>query len=165
MESYKTLTSGQIAKILGISTQKVKGIINRNSSGLPITKYKLLTPESRAYNRKYTAYKNSAKTRGYAFEISLEQFKDVVGKNCYYCGIEPNEVIPFKHQNGLEVAKIRFNGIDRLDNTKGYCEKNCVPCCYTCNEMKMDKTTKDFLNKITQIYNKHCKPKDTNEEK
>lgn len=29
-------------------------------------------------------------------------------------------------------------GLDRLDNTKGHTEDNCVPCCKECNNARMD---------------------------
>lgn len=35
------------------------------------------------------------------------------------------------------------NGIDRIDNNRGYVKENCVPCCKTCNyaKRKMDLLT------------------------
>jgi hypothetical protein len=37
------------------------------------------------------------------------------------------------------------NGIDRVDNTKGYSVDNCVPCCRRCNVAKADMTPDQFL--------------------
>jgi hypothetical protein len=29
-----------------------------------------------------------------------------------------------------------YNGIDRIDNTKGYTSGNCLACCIRCNKLK-----------------------------
>lgn len=34
-----------------------------------------------------------------------------------------------------------YNGIDRLDNTKGYTPENSVACCKHCNSLKGDRLT------------------------
>jgi hypothetical protein len=46
------------------------------------------------------------------------------------------------------------NGIDRVDNDKGYISDNCVPCCWKCNNMKNTMKQKDFINHIISIYKK-----------
>ena len=67
-------------------------------------------------------YVTGANERGYSMELQFDDFKDLVLKPCYYCKIQKeNEV----------------NGIDRVDNSKGYTKKNCVSCCQVCNRMKL----------------------------
>ncbi len=46
-----------------------------------------------------------------------------------------------------------YNGIDRIDSSKGYIQGNVVTCCRTCNVAKMDMDYKEFINHITKIYN------------
>jgi hypothetical protein len=92
-------------------------------------------------------YKRSASKSDREWSISKAQFKTLILSNCHYCGIEPRQK---RHNN-----KILYNGIDRLDNTKGYIEGNCVACCGTCNWMKGKLSVGDFLSKINRISQIH----------
>jgi hypothetical protein len=55
---------------------------------------------------------------------------------CYYC----------KSQKENEV-----NGIDRVDNSKGYTKDNCVSCCQFCNRMKLIYHPDFFITKCKII--------------
>ncbi len=83
---------------------------------------------------RYSQYKRSAKKRGLPFELTEEQFASLWQKNCSYCG-DPIETI----------------GLDRINNTKGYVLDNVVPCCDTCNRMKLDLTQDNWLNHMRKI--------------
>jgi hypothetical protein len=48
---------------------------------------------------------------------------------------------------------LAYNGIDRVDNKKGYTEENCVSCCGLCNRMKMKMGLSDFAKHIQKIHN------------
>lgn len=88
---------------------------------------------------KWRAYTKDAIRRGYAFEFTLERFIELFWqKPCFYCG-EINLTA----------------GVDRKDNTLGYTEDNSVPCCYTCNLMKLKTPMEDFLEKCRQISRMH----------
>ena len=50
-----------------------------------------------------------------------EQYFELIQKPCSYCNYFNEEEI---------------NGIDRVDNAKGYILENCIPCCKHCNRMK-----------------------------
>jgi 5-methylcytosine-specific restriction endonuclease McrA len=54
-------------------------------------------------------------------------------------------------------TEIRFNGIDRLDSSKGYFMDNVVSCCKHCNSAKNILTTTEFKNHIIKIYEHYCK--------
>ena len=71
--------------------------------------------------RYFKEYIKSASKRGYEMNIDYETFAGLVIKPCYYCG----------HHNEDEV-----NGIDRVDNSKGYSKDNCVTACWKCNRIK-----------------------------
>ena len=71
--------------------------------------------------RYYKEYINNALRREYEFLLNFEEFSEIVDKECYYC-----------HHNIPEET----NGIDRVDNSKGYTKENTVPCCEMCNRMK-----------------------------
>lgn len=75
---------------------------------------------------------------------------------CYYCGAEPsNDNIWAKSAKRISKKgeDNRFNGIDRIDSSKGYYKENCVSCCTKCNRMKLDYDINDFLNHINNIFN------------
>lgn len=93
-----------------------------------------------------SSYKKGAKKRNLVYELTKEQFKNLVTQDCYYCGAKP------KIYNSYKYTSVYMNGIDRIDNSIGYVIDNCVPCCKFCNQMKMEKSQYDFLNKIKEIY-------------
>ena len=74
-------------------------------------------------------------------------------ENCFYCGNKPNQTIKAKGHNGDFV----YNGIDRIDSSKGYVKGNVVPCCGRCNEAKMAISHKEFLSWVEQVYSHSIK--------
>jgi len=101
-----------------------------------------------AFNNYLYAYKRAARKRNLEFDLSKEEFKEIVTQNCFYCGIEPQERKPQKSYNG----SMKMHGVDRKDNEIGYTIKNSVSCCSTCNFMKLKMTIDDFVNHIKRIY-------------
>lgn len=106
--------------------------------------------DERAYIGRFNAYIEKAQRRSIPFELTLQEFVQFAKQPCTYCGAQP----------GLKVRKERvrraspmMNGIDRVDNTKGYCVGNCAPCCTWCNEMKLDRTAAAFLAHVEKIVN------------
>ncbi len=94
-------------------------------------------------------YKYDAKKRGYVWELSKEKFREFIQQNCFYCGDTPKlryRTTPYLNGGAL------FNGIDRIDNNKGYTEDNIVPCCGTCNKAKFKKTTSEFRIWVRRLY-------------
>jgi hypothetical protein len=92
-------------------------------------------------------YRWGAKRRGLDFDISTSDFRRLVKSPCFYCATLPTPMETFLNRYSL-AAKNRdepFNGIDRLDNDKGYVSGNVVPCCITCNRAKGTMPYKDFL--------------------
>lgn len=94
-------------------------------------------------NRLLRNYRRGAVLRGVAFDLTKEEFRELVTQPCRYCGQEP--VV----RNYSKSSRVRIlfasNGIDRVDNRLGYTVKNCVPCCPTCNAAKADRTVEEFL--------------------
>ena len=72
-------------------------------------------------------YKRIAKNRSLKFELTEKQFFELAQKDCYYCGAKPSNINKTKSNNGEYV----YNGLDRIDNTKGYTIDNVVSCCRT----------------------------------
>ena len=50
--------------------------------------------------------------------------------------------------NGIYI----YNGIDRIDNNKGYTIDNIVPCCHICNQAKSSFTLQEFQDWIEKVY-------------
>jgi hypothetical protein len=96
---------------------------------------------SNSLSGKYNSYKRNAKRRNIEFNLTKEQFTQYWQLPCSYCG-----------------SKVKRVGLDRINNNKGYDLDNVVPCCATCNYMKLDLTQKQFKNHIIKIYN-HMKLK------
>jgi hypothetical protein len=48
-----------------------------------------------------------------------------------------------------------YNGVDRVDNTKGYTIENCVPCSKEANAMKMAFGHDEFIALCKEIAARH----------
>lgn len=98
-------------------------------------------------NRVYGWYKRHCSDQNRIFELTREEFIRLTSSDCHYCGNTPSNICNLG-KNG----SYTYNGIDRVDNTKGYTLNNCVPCCETCNRAKLKMTTGEFLNWINRVY-------------
>jgi hypothetical protein len=83
--------------------------------------------------RRYKAGANRGGARGLAWELTDEQFFAMTQSNCTYCGVPPVQPFVYKGEERFE-----YNGVDRVDSSKGYTPANCVPCCEVCNKAKRD---------------------------
>lgn len=101
-----------------------------------------------AFQKLLYTYKKNAKARGLEFNLSESEFRTLTKQNCFYCNSFPSSKLQRGNKNEYNYI---YNGIDRVDNTKGYSICNCVPCCKKCNRMKMDFSKKDFLEQIAKI--------------
>lgn len=93
--------------------------------------------------------------------LDFESFYALSQQPCYYCGRKPHRTINIsksKSRSGkcsdeqIHNGDFTYNGLDRVDNTKGHVKENIVPCCCTCNKSKMDQTLEDFLLHIERMY-------------
>ena len=96
-------------------------------------------------------YKAKAKRKGYEYKLTEEQFKELTQKDCFYCGTKPNNMANNKQYTSGEYI---YNGIDRIDNNKGYTIDNVVPCCFVCNERKKAMSLQEFQDWIEKVYTK-----------
>ena len=71
----------------------------------------------------------TAKRRGLAASISLEEYSKLISQHCFYC------------ENKIGAPVLFATGLDRLDCNKGYVSGNCVSCCKPCNMMRGDHFT------------------------
>ena len=133
---------------------------NTNSCGClrdEITRDRVkLTPGLANMRRIFGDYKRIAKRRGHTFDLTEKQFAELIKKDCHYCGAKPNNVAKQKKCNGTYI----YNGLDRIDNTKGYTLDNVVPCCINCNMAKNTQIIEEFNEWIKRVYNKMLKRED-----
>lgn len=114
----------------------------RKNTGRP------LLPDSIGVKRAVVQrYKQSAKKRGLQFLLSEEAAIQLLLSNCSYCGLEPSTDMRLPAHK-----KFRYTGIDRVDNSQGYTESNCVPCCSLCNSSKMAQTKEAWLAWVERVY-------------
>lgn len=92
--------------------------------------------------------------RSVKWALTYSQFVAITSKACRYCGV------PWSKETGNtgnKKAKLfgsyRYNGIDRIDSSKGYVLGNCAAACKKCNYAKNAMTESDFKTHITRMYN------------
>lgn len=86
---------------------------------------------------KYLSYKKRCKNKGMDFRLSLWKFEYYINKPCFIC------------------KKDNAGGLDRIDNTIGYTERNVAPCCFDCNRMKSNKTKEQFMEYLYRLNPNH----------
>ena len=97
-------------------------------------------------------YKGSAKKRGFKFSLPIDLFRTLLDSRCDYCGTPPSLKLNRGMMQRFEAhADYRYNGIDRVDSSKGYIPGNVVPCCATCNRMKLNHPYDFFIAQIKRI--------------
>jgi hypothetical protein len=102
-----------------------------------------------SFNALYGQYRKNSKGRKINFDLTKDEFRKITSLNCYYCGIEPHQYYRSIHNSGDYI----YNGVDRLDSSKGYISDNVVPCCGVCNRAKSDMTVNEFIIWIERIHN------------
>ena len=136
------LKTGEI-KSCGCYRRKHASIIGKRYGG----RSKLPYGEASFYSL-YLRYMRNAKKRGLSFDLPDKLFRILVKGDCFYCGKSPQQVERSLHANGDYI----YNGIDRIDNTQGYSESNCVSCCKGCNISKGTMSEQEFIEHIRRIY-------------
>jgi hypothetical protein len=92
-------------------------------------------------------YKVSARRRrgGIKFALTQSEVISLLQSDCYYCGSEPTNTL-------TKYPLFLWNGIDRVDNHRGYIYGNVVPACSACNHIKSDLTKTEFMERIRAIH-------------
>lgn len=88
------------------------------------------------------------------FELTLDQYTNLIHSNCHYCGAPPtsDNVWNKSGKRKCDDDIVLINGVDRIDSNKGYTIDNCVSCCPMCNRMKLDFSLSEFYQQIEKIY-------------
>ena len=82
-------------------------------------------------------YVKGAQKRQIDFGLTKAQFNELITGPCFYCDYTKDGEV---------------NGLDRIDNNKGYTEENCVTCCGPCNMLKGSQHPQEFLDKLAAIH-------------
>lgn len=113
----------------------------KNCGNLGKRDSRILAADAVVINSCFSSYKKSAKKRGLEFELTREQFSKMIFQNCEYCGATPKNSMT--DRRGRRILP-KYNGVDRVDNMRGYHIDNVVTCCRWCNEAKRAKTHSEF---------------------
>lgn len=123
---------------LEISGGRIKSLSSKRCGRCP---FSYLPAEEEYLRRVEDRYRWNAKRKGNYYELTREEFRSLIAKNCHYCDALPG--------NGTDA---KYSGIDRVDNSVGYIYSNCVPCCKTCNRMKNNLGSVEFFSHIGRMY-------------
>lgn len=112
-----------------------------------------------AFEDLWHQYRRGAKDRGFCWELTKDQFKNLTQGICYYTGRMPRNLTLSsssrkRMKRGLEPLPggvYIYNGIDRLDNEIGYIEGNCVSCCEEANRAKHKMSSSEFINLCSEV--------------
>lgn len=89
--------------------------------------------QKKPFERKYNALKRTAKKRGLICSLTYNDYIVLVrAQRCTYCG----ENLPKRSAYKADGGSVAHH-IDRRDSNLGYTKENSVPCCATCNSIKM----------------------------
>jgi hypothetical protein len=89
-----------------------------------------------------------ARNRGYAYDLEDTFALNLMQQPCFYCGVPPSQII----QRGNSTGEFFYNGIDRVDNSRGYVADNVVSCCKYCNVAKQTRSVNKFLEWVRRVY-------------
>lgn len=92
----------------------------------------------------FTVSKHSAPRTNKTFNLTLSDVNKMLklfGEKCFYCGVS----------DGL--------GLDRLESFKGYEKGNIVPCCATCNRLKLTMSVSEFKDLTRNQYQTYINTK------
>ena len=124
-------------------------LVHRNITQSPSRRYK--DPMTTGCNTVIREYRANAKRRGRVWSLSITVGKTLFASNCVYCGVPPSGKKLQYGGSGKPLPVFTYNGIDRIDNSKGYTVQNTVACCGVCNHAKSAMTHTDFIAWLNRI--------------
>jgi hypothetical protein len=113
-----------------------------------------LAPGDGGLNLLFHEYQAGAKKRGLEFQISRDDFTALTAQACHYCGTLPHKTRTFLNAK-TDHSRYTYNGIDRVDNIRGYTPNNCVPCCHRCNVAKGTMSRDEFIAMAREVVARH----------
>jgi len=101
-----------------------------------------------AFGKLLYEYVEHADRNNVPFNLTYEQVYELTKGTCYYCGVPPTQ----ERRSNRGRTIYLFNGIDRLDNSKGYTTENSVSCCSRCNYGKKAMSEDEFVGWVKAVY-------------
>ena len=147
----ESLRSGK-SKSCGCLGKEARHVKNKNSDREKAMLLLIYSPLKKRHRQKFN-------NENY---IDFDTFKNLSLSNCFYCNSKPlNTQLDIRYETRYGKKEkliitdfiLKYNGIDRIDSSKGYEYNNVVSCCKNCNSAKMELSIKDFKNHIIKIYN------------
>lgn len=99
-----------------------------------------------SFNIVFKSYRDNGDGR--PFSITQEHFRTLIAGDCFYCGRKPFNIYKSLHGTG----DLIYNGIDRVDSSRGYETDNVVTCCKTCNRAKMAMSISEFKDWVNLVH-------------
>lgn len=142
---------------------RVKPIVTHNlvagvSTSCGCSRYRRNRPGAAGMRALMVRYRCEAKRAGRPFLLTEEQFEALIAAPCSYCGAPPSRTtyLPARSSEARDHGARVYNGIDRVDSSRGYETDNVVPCCRTCNVAKLDAGRDEFLAWVERVYRHSC---------
>ena len=139
VSAYKHFGSKLYARPIHSFVEAGDGVVEQKEQGVAFI-------ETTGFNRLYSRIKRDAKRRDNEFDLSKDDVEKLVQRPCYYCGVQPKQIC------GKGKGSILYNGIDRVDNDKGYLKDNVVTCCKHCNYAKRTMSPERFYELVRKVY-------------
>lgn len=153
MYNVQNMSMNAIAIELNVDNNTIKRRLEENNVEVIRKPRSDKSPDNTPAKKKlHYKYRMQAKRRNIEFKLPYQEFTELTQQKCHYCNSDYSntEITSSGHV-------LKFNGIDRVDNTRGYTLDNVVPCCKICNQMKSDLGYDVFVNQIKRIYERTCK--------
>lgn len=134
-----------------VGSFETQQLVKRSSTSCGCLRRELLNKHGRgiaAENAVIKTYKKAAANRHLPFLLTDDECRKLLSSRCHYCGCSPKNVMTSKSFNG----SFTYNGIDRLENSKGYETTNVAPACYDCNRSKCTMGYQQFLDWVARVY-------------
>lgn len=116
------------------------------------TRYTILPDQGAVWNKILLQIKRGASERGILMLLPDDDIRKLVMQECFYCGDRSSN-----RSTSTRGDYIECNGIDRVDNARGYTKDNCVPCCSRCNTIKMHYPINELLERLERILSNKSK--------
>lgn len=125
-------------------TRSKYDVLKKNTQSCGCGRIGSRTPDA-AFNTIIRSYKTNAKSVNRIWELSKEEVRSLLTKNCTLCGLPPNTIRKTKY------TEFKYNGIDRINNLKGYTKDNVQTLCIQCNNAKYTLNITKFNNYIQRL--------------
>lgn len=134
---YADLKRNSEAAVLGNKQCKIPGCEKGHSGkGFCQKHYRTSVEVNKRPGTRFTQSKYKAAKQGLEWSIGLEDYKNLIRQNCFYCDDAVSET---------------GKGLDRIDNDKGYTLDNVLPCCGNCNYLRGYRLTVTEMQNVVRL--------------